>query len=67
MDVAAMKKRLATYIAIDVVAIVAAGVGFVGDIAFGVEAMRALWVAGIGAAVAAQVWLVLGMRSGKEN
>lgn len=67
MDVVAMKKRLVLFGAIEGLAVLAAAIGFVGDLAFDQMAGRGLWIAGIGAAVAAQVWLLLGMRAGKEN
>lgn len=67
MDVAAMKKRLVLFGAVEGVAILAAAAGFVGDLGFGMTAFKGLWIAGLGAAAAAQVWLLLGMRAGKEN
>ena len=66
-DPAALKRRLYLFAAVETGAVLLAALGFIGDLGYGAEAMRGLWIAGLAAAVAAQVWLLLGMRAGKEN
>jgi hypothetical protein len=61
-DIALHKRRFITFIVVDVLMILVAAAAMVGEFAFGISALRPVWIGAVVLGFAAQIWLIMGFR-----